>query len=327
MRFSPALRRFAAGFFLSLAPLMALAQPAPSGVFAARDGNNTVIVISGRISAETETAFTTALRGATGRPRIYLSSPGGSLTPGLNMGRMIREARLETFVPAGAGCWSACGLIWLAGVERHLDPTGRVGFHAAYVPQQGAPNDGRGGQVSGSGNAVIGAYLSRLGYNDNAIRFFTSARPDQMFELKPTQFQDYGITVRQTVARQPSPSELAPGGARPVLAGIWTGQYQCGKDLVAARMAVREDGPQRFAAKFDFGPTPGAPGLPRGSFAMRGLILENGAVQFRPENLPQLPPGARPVSLQGSVNGNVFSAQVLGSERCLPVTLRRAGGA
>lgn len=319
MRFFLPFRRIAAGLALSLAPGPLLAQPAPTGVFSGRDGTNTVIVVSGRISPETEAAFTAALRNATGRPRIYLSSPGGSLTPGLNMGRMIREARLETFVPAGAGCWSACGLMWLAGVERHLDPTGRVGFHAAYVPQQGAP-----GQVSGSGNAVIGAYLSRLGYNDNAIRFFTSARPDQMFELKPTQFQDYGITVRQTAARQPGPGELAPaGGMRLALSGIWIGQYQCGKDLVAARMAVREDGPQRFMAKFDFGPTPGAPAVPRGSFGMRGVVLENGAVQFRPDRTPNLPPGARPVSLQGNVQGNVFNAQVLGSERCAPVTLRR----
>ena len=259
-----------AGLLLTLAPGALLAQPAPahSGVFVARDGNTSVIVISGRISTETETAFAAALRAASAgngqaRPRIYLSSPGGSLTPGLNMGRMIREARLETFVPAGAGCWSACGLIWLAGTERHLDPAGRVGFHAAFVPQQGGP-----GQISGSGNAVIGAYLSRLGYNDNAIRFFTSARPDQMFELKPAQFQDYGITVQRTAARQPSPPEQAPGASSPRLAGIWTGQYQCGKDVVGARMAVREDGPQRFAAKFDFGPTPGAPSLPRGSFAI-----------------------------------------------------------
>ena len=172
------------GVALAAVPLPLLAQPAPSGVFVARDGDNSVIIVSGRISPETETAFAAALRNAQGRPRIYLTSPGGALTPGLNMGRMIREARLETFIPAGAGCFSACGLIWLAGVERHLDPMARVGFHAAYVPQQGAP-----GQVSGSGNALIGAYLSRLGYNDNAIRFFTSARPDQMFELKPAQLR------------------------------------------------------------------------------------------------------------------------------------------
>lgn len=310
------------GLAMAAVPLPLLAQPAPLGVFVARDGDNSVIIVSGRISPETETAFAAALRNAQGRPRIYLTSPGGALTPGLNMGRMIREARLETFIPAGAGCFSACGLIWLAGVERHLDPMARVGFHAAYVPQQGAP-----GQVSGSGNALIGAYLRRLGYNDNAIRFFTSARPDQMFELKPAQFQDYGITVRQTAARQPALDALRPnGGAALAMAGIWVGQYQCGKDLIAVRMTVREDGPQRFAAKFDFGPMPGSPAAPRGAFAMRGLVLENGSLRFGPDRAPNLPQGARALTLQGNLSGNVFSAQVLGSERCLPVTLRRVKG-
>jgi len=306
-----------------LAPSPLLAQSAPAGVLVARDGPASIIVVSGRISPATETAFTEALRALPQgtRPRIYLASPGGSLIPALNMGRMIRDARLETYIPGGAGCWSACGLMWLAGVERHIDPTGRVGFHAAYTPQQGAP-----GQVSSSGNAVVGAYLGRLGYNDNAIRFFTSARPDQMFELKPGQFQDYGITVRQTTARQPAPAQLATNTGDLALAGTWVGQYQCGKEIVSARMAVRQEGPQSFAAKFDFGPTPGAPQVPRGSFGMRVVLLENGAVQFRPDRVPTLPPGARPVSFQGNVQGDVFSALILGAERCAPVTLRRMRG-
>jgi hypothetical protein len=44
------------GVALAAVPLPLLAQPAPLGVFVARDGDNSVIIVSGRISPETETA-------------------------------------------------------------------------------------------------------------------------------------------------------------------------------------------------------------------------------------------------------------------------------
>jgi len=71
-----------AGFLATLAPTALLAQTAgpPGRVYLARDGGVTSIVIYGRISPETESAFTAAAarnRGA----RVILNSGGGSLMP------------------------------------------------------------------------------------------------------------------------------------------------------------------------------------------------------------------------------------------------------
>jgi hypothetical protein len=309
-----------AGLLASLAPMTLLAQTAlpPGRVYVAREGGTTSIVIFGRISSETEGAFTAAAAANPGA-RVVLNSGGGSLTPALNLGRFIRENRLQTYVPDASGCFSACSLIWLAGTERHIGQGARIGFHAAYVAQQGGP-----GQVSSSGNAVIGAYLSRLGYNDGAIRLFTAAPPNQIVVVKPSQFERNGVTVRQTAARLPPPPADAPAaaGAPGSFAGIWVGQYQCGKEFVTARMSVREESASRFMAKFDFGPSQGAPAVPRGSYRMRGSRLENGAVEFAPDGTPALPPGGRAVSMTGTISGDTFAGRITG-EACSPVTLRR----
>jgi hypothetical protein len=314
-------RLILAGLLASLAPTALLAQTAlpPGRVYVAREGGTTSIVIFGRISPETEGQFTTAAAANRGA-RVVLNSGGGSLTPALNIGRFIRENRLQTYVPDAAGCFSACSLIWLAGTERHIGQGARIGFHAAYVAQQGGP-----GQVSSSGNAVIGAYLSRLGYNDGAIRLFTAAPPNQIVVVKPNQFEQNGVTVRQTAARLPPPPADSPAtaGAPGGFAGIWVGQYQCGKERVTARMSVREEGASRFMAKFDFGPSQDAPAVPRGSFRMQGSRLENGTIQLAPEGTPSLPPGGRAVSMTGTVSGDTFAARITGPETCSPVTLRR----
>jgi hypothetical protein len=82
---------------------------------------------------------------------IYLESPGGSALTAIAIGRLIRARGLNTSITAGT-CASACGIIWLAGVRRHIGPTGKVGFHAAY--------NGVTLEQSGFANALIGAYLN-----------------------------------------------------------------------------------------------------------------------------------------------------------------------
>ncbi|WP_421990430.1 hypothetical protein [Roseococcus sp.] len=314
-------RLILAGLLVSLPPTTLLAQTAlpPGRVYVARDGATTSIVILGRISPETEGAFTAAAAANRGA-RVVLNSGGGALTPALAIGRYIRENRLQTYVPDSSGCFSACSLMWLAGTERHIGLGARIGFHAAYIAQQGGP-----GQVSSAGNAVIGAYLSRLGYNDGAIRLFTAAPPNQIVVVKPQQFEQNGVAVRQTAGRMPAAPDGPGGGTTTAagapgsFAGIWVGQYQCGKETVAARMSVREENASRLLAKFDFGPVQGA-AAPRGSFRMQGSRQRNGTIQLAPEGTPSLPQGGRAVSVTGTVSGDSFAAQIAG---CSPATWRR----
>lgn len=75
---------------------------------------------------------------------LYLESPGGSITAGFSIGRMVRKAGLTTAVKADSQiCDSACTLVFAAGVKRHyvhgdtvyegLSSRSGLGYHPAYL--------------------------------------------------------------------------------------------------------------------------------------------------------------------------------------------------
>lgn len=87
---------------------------------------------------------------------VLFKSDGGHLLTGLRLGEMIRRKGLETAVSYDAQCASACALAWLGGTRRYMFRESRIGFHSAYVV------DGEEARESSVGNALIGAYLTRL---------------------------------------------------------------------------------------------------------------------------------------------------------------------
>lgn len=66
---------------------------------------------------------------------ILVNAPGGDLWTGMQVARMVRDARLKTIV--SGYCMSACSLIFMAGQERafgtgNLPRTTMVGIHGAH---------------------------------------------------------------------------------------------------------------------------------------------------------------------------------------------------
>jgi hypothetical protein len=86
---------------------------------------------------------------------------------------------------AHALCASACGWIWLAGTTRYVSLAAQIGFHAVYT--------GTSGDVSSAGNALVGAYLIKLGLSYQAIAFVTSAPPDSIRWIHPADAERIGI--------------------------------------------------------------------------------------------------------------------------------------
>jgi len=120
---------------------------------------------------------------------VLLKSPGGNLVEGLLIGRAIRASGFTTGVAPGTACASACALAWLGGETRYMDPTALVGFHAAYVEENGRVSE------SGVGNALVGAYLNELGLGFDAVVFVSSAAPNEMNWLNAAKAQQAGIDV------------------------------------------------------------------------------------------------------------------------------------
>lgn len=154
-----------------------------------RPGQATLITVSGSLGNEDVERFRAALAGV-GTGTVLLNSEGGSLYAGIEIGRTIRMRGLSTLVSPGVGeCASACAFAWVAGTPRMLERGAKLGFHAAYILENGKP------LVTGSGNALVGAYLRDLGLSDAAIFFATDARPESMRWLSESDVSRLGMSV------------------------------------------------------------------------------------------------------------------------------------
>jgi hypothetical protein len=60
---------------------------------------------------------------------VFLGSGGGSLGQGMDMGRIIHQAKLETHILPGVKCISACNFVFMGGPVRVIDEGGQFITH------------------------------------------------------------------------------------------------------------------------------------------------------------------------------------------------------
>jgi membrane-bound ClpP family serine protease len=130
---------------------------------------------------------------------VFLESPGGTVIPALEIGRLARERGYRTVVLAGGTCASSCALIWLAGTPRYLEPGGRVGFHASSAEEDGRLVE------SGVSNAFVGYYLSKLELSERAVVFTTMASPYELNWLTAEKSEGAGISFESGLGALPAP--------------------------------------------------------------------------------------------------------------------------
>ena len=141
---------------ISIASILLVTTPAVAAVITVREqtpDRPSVVVVEGSLAAFDEDQFA-AKAASLSSAFVAFSSDGGSLLAGLRIGEAIRRKGFSTIVPDGRRCASACALAWLGGVERFIGTSGKISFHAAYDSASGE---------SGVGNAVVDAYLSKIG--------------------------------------------------------------------------------------------------------------------------------------------------------------------
>ncbi|AVA26057.1 crotonase/enoyl-CoA hydratase family protein (plasmid) [Rhizobium sp. NXC24] len=134
---------------------------------------------------------------------IALDSQGGSVKTGIEIGKAIRLRGFATVVASNALCASACALTWLAGSPRFLEPSSKLGFHAAFRLVDGKASE------SGVGNALVGAYLNQMGLSENAVVYVTSAPPEGIEWLTAAKAKETGIDFEMPRSDAPS----SPPGA------------------------------------------------------------------------------------------------------------------
>ena len=116
---------------------------------------------------------------------VSLVSDGGLLGEAAVIGLTIRERGLVTYVPKG-NCNSACALIWLGGTKLFRHPKSEIGFHQAFDRKTSVPQ----------GNAVVGFYLAKLGYDVKTSLFATEAAPKSVKLLTDRNASEAGIAYQ-----------------------------------------------------------------------------------------------------------------------------------
>lgn len=150
----------------------------------------------GRITQDTYLKFRELLNEAM---IITLSSPGGDLGGGIDLGREIRRAGRQTQIEGL--CESACAYAFLGGTVRFFRPENKLGFHQFYWG-----GDDPSGTISQSLSAQVLAYVLEMGI-DARLFISASATPfDKMHYLTEEQAIDVGISPPNTF----SPIDLEP---------------------------------------------------------------------------------------------------------------------
>lgn len=108
---------------------------------------------------------------------VLLNSEGGMIGPAMDIGRTIKLRGYGTAIYKTGSCASACALMWVAGSKRVVFEGGQVGFHASYLDTDGRK------LATGVGNALVGHYLSQLGFGEKTVVFATLAPPEKILWL------------------------------------------------------------------------------------------------------------------------------------------------
>ncbi len=142
----------------------------PHAIRLLRDG--TELELAGGMPFGTTDAIKQFLDAAPTIQVIHLNSQGGRMNEAYQLYKMIRERNLITYT--SADCESACSLAFLAGRERYLGESGRLGFHSTSTGELG-------GEVSKEINDEVRLTLRNHGVPDSFIEKALSTSPNNMW--------------------------------------------------------------------------------------------------------------------------------------------------
>lgn len=186
------------GVFLSLSGAAlgtGLHQPMTFTVHEPCEGTGSVcnpyILAQGTIVSTTPNDFLRYVKNRKFKPQILFDSPGGNLAAGLQLGRLIRQFKMDTYIGGPSErlmneivpepiCFSACAYAFLGGVIRNVEDGGRFGVHRF----RGSAKD-RGEAVAQVTTTVLSAYLDEMGVDRQFLDLASLTPANQIRLLTP----------------------------------------------------------------------------------------------------------------------------------------------
>ncbi|MEQ8652586.1 MAG: hypothetical protein RIC87_09005 [Kiloniellales bacterium] len=124
---------------------------------------------------------------------LVLVSPGGMVQEALTMGDYIRSRSMETLVPEGAYCASACPLLLAAGERRRVARDAWIGLHQAYLANtQDLSADVAVADVQRLNYEIL-TRLDHWGVDPRIWTHALQAPPAQMYVLLPEELMAYRL--------------------------------------------------------------------------------------------------------------------------------------
>lgn len=135
---------------------------------------------------------------------VYFNSPGGSLSAGIEIGRVIRKYGFNTAIAVysnssgydevGAACFSACTLAYLGGVFRYASEKDLYGVHRFYSVVQ----TGQVEQTAQIASGEIVSFLSDMGISSDFFIEMTKTGSDSIRIISADQMLEMGISNNGT---------------------------------------------------------------------------------------------------------------------------------
>lgn len=171
-------------------------------------------VAVGQIVADTPQAFRSYLDNEhSDGNKLLLDSPGGSLSAGLKLGRMIRAEGFETRVGrwqadgpfgepvAGGNCLSACAYAFLGGKVRQVPEGNTLGFHQFSLASSAQAAQSAGVDLAAALTTAqrissqLVAYLLEMGADARIFALGTEAASDDMFAPDRQELEEYDLVT------------------------------------------------------------------------------------------------------------------------------------
>ena len=150
------------------------------------------VAADGWIALESADAFR-ALAG-TLRPApivVHLSSPGGNLVGGLQLGQALRDLGATVIVGKGARCVSACVYTFLGGTVRRVVAGGRIGVHRFYDAT--GDNDDFPDVLVRRTIEILTSYVAKMGADPDLVRLALGVTPPALRYLDAAELRRYRV--------------------------------------------------------------------------------------------------------------------------------------
>ncbi|APG48970.1 Clp protease (plasmid) [Phaeobacter porticola] len=156
----------------------------------------TVLTLTGRIAEGDATRFTEYLATQDTPPTlVYLNSPGGSVRDALDIGRTIRERKMNTVMSASDICLSACPYVLAAGVARYADQDAMVGVHQHYFGQNTVLPAFVAVEQIQRGQGDVMRYLQDMGVDPLLMQHALVTPADEIYLLTSEEREFYRLTT------------------------------------------------------------------------------------------------------------------------------------